>query len=235
MGEALAWARAAAHPFTLAFACHFAAAFHECRRDAATARPLADEAVRHSTEHQFELFASLQSLHRGWQIGDAEEIRAGVAAYRDTGSGFGVPTFLGLLAEMHEKLAQPEAGLAVVADACALAESSGAHYWDAELERLRGALVLRRGGAAAEADAEECFLRAIDVAQRQRARSLELRAATRLARLWQGQGKIAAARKLLADACGAIGDGFATADLSDANELLAALDAAGARPAPAAP
>jgi DNA-binding winged helix-turn-helix (wHTH) protein/predicted ATPase len=227
MGEALEWARAASHPFTLAFACHFAAAFHECRRDAEAARPLADEAVRHSTEHQFELFVSLQSMHHGWQLGDAEAIRAAVAAYRSTGSGFGVPTFLGLLAEMHEQLAQPEAGLAVVADASAFAESSGAHYWDAELERLRGALVLHRGGASAEADAEACFRRAIDVAQRQRARSLELRASTRLARLWRDQGKIAAARKLLAGACASLGDAFATADLSNANELLAALDAAG--------
>ena len=65
---------------------------HEARRDVEAARTLADEAIAHSTEHGFELFASLGAVHRGWLLADAAEIRSGVAAYRNTGSGFGVPT-----------------------------------------------------------------------------------------------------------------------------------------------
>src|SRR5262249_52299291 len=136
MQQALEWARAADHPFTLAFACHFAASFHECRRDVEAARELADEAITHSTEHGFELFVGLGAVHRGWLLADAPEIRSGVTAYRNTGSGFGVPTYLGLLAEAYEKRDLPDEGLAVVADALAISGASGAHYWDAELWRL---------------------------------------------------------------------------------------------------
>src|SRR5262245_13633732 len=162
MREALDWARATDHPFTLAFACHFAASLHEARRDVEAARELAEEAIAHSTEHGFELFASLGAVHRGWLLADADEIRSGVTAYRNTGSGFGVPTYLGLLAEAYEKRDRPDEGLAVVADALAMSEASAAHYWDAELWRLRGALTLRRGTSrrdrgATHAEAERCF------------------------------------------------------------------------------
>jgi predicted ATPase len=220
MRQALDWARAACHPFTLAYACNFAASFYECRRDPEAARVLGEEAVLHSTEHGFELLGSLQALHRGWLLVDSAEAQRGVKAYRDTGSAFGMPTFLGLLAETHEKVGQPEEGLAVVAEALALAKSTGAHYWDAELERLQGALLLHRGGASAEEDAESCFQRAIAIAQRQQARSLELRAATSLGRLWQKRGKLAEARELVYEARAAFADGFETADLRDADGLL---------------
>jgi predicted ATPase len=228
MRDALDWARAAAHPFTLAFACHFAATFYECRRDVETGHALADEAVLHSTEHEFELLASLAAVHRGWLLVDAVEIRTGVTAYRDTGSGFGVPTYLGLLAETYEKLDQPEEGLAVVAEALAFSETTGAHYWDAELERLQGALVLRRGSAS-KGDAESCFRRALELAKRQEAKSLELRAATSLSRLWQSQGKIDEARGLLSEAYEWFREGFETADLTDAKALFEQLDGATSR------
>jgi DNA-binding winged helix-turn-helix (wHTH) protein/predicted ATPase len=229
MGKALDWARNADHPFTLAYACNFAAAFYECCRDVEAARSLAEEAVLHSTEHGFELLASLAALHRGWLLVDEALAREGVKAYRDTGSAFGMPTFLGLLAETHEKVGQPEEGLAVVAEALALAKSTGAHYWDAELERLQGALLLSRGRASAEEDAESCFQRAIAIAKRQKARSLELRAATSLGRLWQGRGKGAEARELVSEVRGAFADGFETADLRDAKGLLDQLGGAANR------
>jgi adenylate cyclase len=229
MRQALDWARAAEHPFTLAFACHFAASFFECRRDVDAARAFADEAVLHSTQHGFELFASLAAVHRGWLAGDATEIRSGVTAYGATGSRVGMPTYLGLLAEAHARAGQREEGLAVVAEALAMAEATGAHYWDAELERIQGALALlpatsRCGTGSPRKDPESCFRTAIEIARRQNAKTLELRAATSLSRLWLSRRKVADARALLSDAYGWFGEGFETADLRDANTLIEQLE-----------
>ena len=227
MRQALDWARATDHPFTLAFVGHFAASFHEARRDVEAARQHADEAVRCSTEYGFELFASLEAVHRGWLQTDAGEIRSGVTAYRKTGSEFGVPTYLGLLAEVYEKVDQPDRGLEVVADALAMSEASGAHYWDAELKRLQGALTLRRGTSRrTNTEAESCFRSSIEIARRQKAKSLELRAATSLGRLWQSEGKTAEARGLLAEAYASFDEGFDTADLREAKSLLEELEPA---------
>ena len=234
MRKALDWARAANHPLTLAYACHFAASFHEARRDVDAAKAFADEAILHSTEHGFELLASLGAVHRGWLLGDPSLIATGISAYRATGSGFGMPTYLGLLAETYEKHDRPDEGLAVVAEALAMSDATGANYWDAELERLRGALLLQRGtarpktrrdGTTAASDAESCFRRAIEIAQRQRAKSLEIRAATSLARLWQRAGKTGDARALLSKLYESFGEGFETTDLRDAKTLLDELDA----------
>jgi predicted ATPase len=232
MRDALVWARAAEHPFTLTFACHFAASFHEARRDVEAVRAFADEADAHSTEHGFELFASLAAVHRGWLRGDAAEIRSGVAAYRNTGSGLGVPTYLGLAAEAYERSDQRDEGLVVVADALALSDEGGAHYWDAELVRLQGALLLRRGAAgrrasaSAQHDAEACFRRAIEIAQKQKANTLALRATTSLARLRQSQAKVAEAQALLSEAYARFTEGFDSADLAEAKALLEQLEAA---------
>ena len=231
MREALDWARAIDHPLTLAFACHFAASFHESRGDADTARPLADEAVRHSTEHGFEMMASLGAIHRGRLAGDASELCEGVTAYRDTGCRFGMPTYMGFLAEAYRNESRSQEALAVLAEARAMADASGAHYWDAELERLRGTLASPDGGRRAERteiDAEACFRHAIETAQRQSAKSLELRAATSLGRLWQRAGRTAEARALVAGIYGRFDEGFDTADLRDAKALLDEVD--GSRP-----
>ena len=70
---------------------------------------------------------------------------------------------------------------------------------------------------------KRCVLQALDVARRQQAKALELRAALSLSRLWQGQGKRAAARQLLAESYGWFTEGFDTADLQEAKALLAEL------------
>jgi predicted ATPase len=223
MRQALDWARTGNHPFTLAFACHFSATFHQVRRDVETAQALAAEGVLHSREHGFELLASLDSVHRGWLHGDPAELRDGITAYRATGSGFGLPTYLGFLAEACGKRDRPDEGLEAVAEALALADATDAHYWDADLERIRGALSLQ-ARPRAQKDAEACFRRAIEIAQRQSAKTLELRAATALCRLWQQQGKVADARALLTAAYGWFTEGLDIADLRDAKALLAELD-----------
>ena len=101
-------------------------------------------------------------------------------------------------------------------------EKSGAHYWEAELYRLQGDLLLHQTVPDAQ-HAEACFCQALATARRQQAKALELRAAMSLARLWQRQGKRAAACQMLAEVYGWFTEGFDTADLQEAKALLDAL------------
>jgi predicted ATPase len=114
-----------------------------------------------------------------------------------------------------------------VAEALEIAETSDTHYWDAELERIRGALTLqgRRGTISARKDSEACLRRAIEIARRQSAKTLELRAVTDLCRLWREQGKADEARDRLSETVAWFTEGFETADLRDAKALLEELAA----------
>jgi len=135
---------------------------------------------------------------------------------------------LALLAEAYGGLGQAEKGLALLAEALAVVNNSRERHWEAELYRLRGELLLVPEGKRRRAkgkrqpwgEAETCFRQALDIARRQQAKSLELRAATSLARLWQRQGKRAEARKLLASIYDWFTEGFDTADLQEAKALL---------------
>jgi predicted ATPase len=129
-------------------------------------------------------------------------------------------------------LGQGEDGLAVLAEALTTLEQTGERFWEADLYRLKGELLLKDEGGRpvlsevegmkdeAEAEAEKCFWQAIEVARRQEARSLELRAVMSLSRLWQSQGKQAQAKQMLAEIYGWFTEGFDTADLKEARILL---------------
>jgi predicted ATPase len=132
------------------------------------------------------------------------------------------PLCLVLLAEAAGHAGQVEEGLRLLADALAAFESSGRGDLRAEAYRLQGEFLLRQTVPDA-AQAEVCFQQALTLARHQQARSWELRAATSLSRLWQQQGKCAAARELLAPIYDWFTEGFDTADLQEAKALLAAL------------
>src|SRR4029434_7802994 len=149
------------------------------------------------------------------------QIRQGIAAARATGSR--TATHLAPLAKACGGLGQSEEGLRVVAEALASGNSNGEGRWTAELYRLQGELLTLASEYYAEA--EDCFPQALEVARRQQAKSWELRAAMSLARLWQRQGKRAAARELLAPVYGWFTEGFDTADLQEARALLEELGA----------
>jgi predicted ATPase len=147
--------------------------------------------------------------------------------YRSTGAEFQRPHFLALLAEASGLLGQPEGGLAALEEALTLVEKTSERYYEAELHRQRGELLLLREaksrpaqGSQDQHDAEMCFQRALDVARQQQAKSLELRAAMSLSRLWQRQGKRAEARALLTEVYNWFTEGFDMADLMDAKALL---------------
>ena len=112
----------------------------------------------------------------------------------------------------------------MLAEALAAVESTGERFYEAELDRLKGECLLRQvANQPSPQEAEACFQQALATAHRQQARSLELRAAMSLGRLWQQQGKRDEARALLAPIYGWFTEGFDTADLQEAKVLLEAL------------
>src|SRR5207342_1325145 len=127
-----------------------------------------------------------------------------------------------MLADVSGHLGHTEDGLQALAEAHTLMEQHEERWWEAEISRLRGVLLLRQPGTP-QAEAETWLQRALDVARRQEAKSLELRAAMSLSRLWQQQGKQAEARELLAPVYGWFTEGFDTIDLQEAKALLEAL------------
>ena len=173
--------------------------------------------------------------HSGHGEEGITQIRQALAAYRSAGATRDRPYYLALLAEASAQGGQTTEGLEALAEALALLATSGVRWWEAELHRLRGELLLQSGVQSPEssvlthhsalrmphaAEAEACFQQALDIARRQQAKSLELRAAMSLSRLWQQQGKRAEARELLAPIYGWFTEGFDTADLQEAKALL---------------
>jgi predicted ATPase len=171
---------------------------------------------------------------RGWVLaaqGQADdgiaEMQEGLAAFRATGAGDDLPYWLALLAEGYRRGGQAAEGLHVVSEALAIAHTQGLRVWEAELHRLQGELRLRqaagKGSArseSAEAEAAISFRQALEIARHQQAKSLELRAAISLSRLWQRQGQGAEARQLLVETYGWFMEGFDTGDLREARALL---------------
>jgi predicted ATPase len=147
------------------------------------------------------------------------QIQQGLTAYQATGSALLQPYFLALWSEAHQRAGQAEAGLTVLAEALRLVDHTGERWYQAELYRLKGELLLDLA-AERSTEAALCMQQALAVARQQQTKSLELRAALRLARLWQQQGKSAAAQQLLAEGYGWFTEGFGTADLQEAQGLL---------------
>jgi predicted ATPase len=146
----------------------------------------------------------------------------GLTAYRATGAEVRRPYYLALLAETYGKVGQPSKGLSVLAEALELVDRTDERWWEVELHRLKGELLLAQAGGRGPnvEEAEACFHQAGIVARQQQAKSLELRAAVSLGRLWRQQGKNAEAYDLLAPIYGWFTEGFDTPDLRQARALL---------------
>jgi len=189
-----------------------------------------ETAIGMATEHGFALVLGVGPIMRGWALvteGRTEEgikqISQGLERYRATGAEVQLPHLLTALIEAYNKLEQPEEGLTALAEAQALVEKTGERYYEAELERLKGEVLLAQSPDD-PAEAEACFHKALEIARRQQAKSLELRAAISLARLWQ-QGKEGDARQLLNDVYTWFTEGLDTEDLRNARDLLNKLGA----------
>ena len=223
---ALNLAREVGIPGNLAYALlAYAVMLHEFRREERLAQEYTEIAMALAAEQGLAQLLAIGAIRRGWVLaaqGAGEEglaqMRQGLAAYRATGAEVRRPYFLALLAETYGKMGQPSQGLSVLTEALTMVDKTAEGWWAAELHRLKGELLLRQASPTEEVEA--CFRQALSVAQRQQAKSLELRAAMSLARLWQHQGKQAAAYELLAPIYGWFTEGFDTADLQEARALL---------------
>ena len=189
-------------------------------------------AITLSTEQGYMQVLAAATILRGWGVamqGKEEEglaqLHQGLAAWQATGAGRERSHFLAMLAEASGKTGQVEKGLNALAEALAVIDKTGERYYEAELYRLKGELTLQQArvqrlASSAQQEAEECFRKAIDIARRQQAKSLELRATMSLARLWQRQGKMAEAHEMLSTIYGWFTEGFDTKDLQEAKALL---------------
>jgi len=235
--RALLLAREAAHEYTLAAALGYSSWFHQFCQQRAVAQECAEEVITIATKQGVTIWLARGTILRGWALatqGQAEpgiaQLRQGLAAAQATGvESFGSHQ-LAMLAEVYLAVGEPEAGLAALDESLALVEKTGEHFWEAEIYRLKGELLLKvEGGGLSLGVTEElqnaespegCFLRAIEVARRQEGKSLELRATVSLVRLWQQQGKQNQARRMLIDIYGWFAEGFDSLDLRQAKALI---------------
>jgi predicted ATPase len=214
---------------TLASAHLGAAILAQHRRDLAATQASAEAVLALAMAQGLEHRVAQGRLLRGWAPalqGDAAigvaQLAQGWEAVQQTGLQLYRPYVLALLAEAYGQAGQPEAGLTCLAEAVRLMEVTEVRWWEAKVYRLQGECLLRLPMPDVP-QATACLHQSLDVARRQQARALVLRAALRLSRLWQQQGQGAEARQLLAAVYGWFTEGFDTADLQDAKALLDAL------------
>jgi predicted ATPase len=227
--EALVLAQELSHPFSLAWARGWTAMVYQLRQDVPAVQAQAAATIALATEQGSSFRMAQGTSMSGWALamqGQGEEgiaqIRRGIAAWRASGAAFHIPYLYTLLAEVCDHLGHTEDGLQALVEAHTLMEQQEERWWEAEIHRLRGVLLLRQTGTS-QAEAETWLQRALDVARRQEAKSLELRAATSLARLWQQQGKRYEAHELLTPVYHWFTEGFDTPDLQEAQALLETL------------
>ena len=212
------------HPFTIAGTLAFLAQLHYLRREPEELEKVNDQCFTLSTEQGFPLFTSVSMLYRGWpltlrgRVAEAvETVRRSILLFRATGALLNVHYFLSHLAEACLAAGQIDEGLAALDEADSLAQHNLDRYYEGELLRLRGALTL---GGGNESAAETCFRQAMEIAAKQGARALELRAATSLARLLSQRDQREQARQVLAPVYDWFTEGHETGDIVDAREVL---------------
>ena len=251
--EALSLAHKLSHPPSLVLALLWTAFFQQlCHNDPQTIRDQTEAAIPLTLEHGLPDHLAVATMLHGWALAAQGQVKEGINEIRQSlapGRVFGglfLRTYsLALLAEAQSKARQYDDGLQTLQGALTIAERSEEHFYDAEVYRLIGELLLNaeRGMQEDERktkeerqdhisthhlsfiahrskEAEECFLKAIEIAQKQQAKSLELRATVSLARLWQQQGKASEAHQMLSEVYNWFTEGFDTKDLQEAKSLL---------------
>ena len=215
-----------AHSYSLGFALNWAAIFHQLRRKVRATQECAEATISLATYQGFPQRQANGAIQRGWALAHQGRAQEGIAqihqslgAHRATVAAIAGSYFLALLAEAYGTIGEPDEGLTVLTEALALVDTTGERWYEPELHRLKGALLLQQASGNST-EAETCFHHALDIARSQQAKSFELRTATNLARLWQQQGKHQEAHDLLAPVYYWFTEGFDTADLKDAKALL---------------
>lgn len=235
LNDGLFYAEKLDHPLTNAYARNAALWLFRDRRDLPATLEHSNKLIEVSTEQGFTFWLALANIYQAWNLGmngqadsgrgsaiesAIEGIRKGLDDHLATGAKVARPAFLGMLAEMYSKAGQAEQSLDALANGLGMINGTGEKLWESELLEDKGKQLLIQNANRAEDEAESQFLKAIDIAIGQKAKTLELKAATSLARLWQKQGKASEARELLSPIYGWFTEGFDIPDLVDAKELL---------------
>jgi len=234
--EALVLARELVEPHGLAHAHLFVGFLHQYRREERLAQVHAEAVLTVANEHGLVMYQAMATVLRGWALVyqgryevAIEQIRHGLAALEATGTELLRPHFSGLLAEALGRAGQTEEAVRTLEEALAITQGNGEGAYEAELYRLKGEVLLiqtarsglsRTDDRTGVAQAEACFHHAIRTAQRQEAKSWELRAIMSMARLYQSQNRQDEARTLLTRIYSSFTEGSATADLRDAQALM---------------
>jgi len=230
--EALARAQELSEPHGRAHALYFASILHHLRREPRLAQERADAALSIAAEHGLVMYQAYAKITRGWtmieqgnQEPTVEQMRQGIAAYQGTGAEIGRPRSMALLAQALDQLNRTAEGITVLEEALEIANRTGELYYQAELYRLKGELLLKqsRSGSADKksmALVKACFDKSLKIAKRQQAKSWQLRAAMSMARLYKEQCSREEAWQLLAPVYDSFTEGFETPDLLEAHALL---------------
>jgi predicted ATPase len=217
------------YPFNVARALYFGAFTHLCRREFACVATLAEELLTLSQDQGFTMLVHGATILIGWSLAQQNQLddgirhmRAGLAGWKSTQALSHYPYHLGLMAEAVGRAGRVREGLDSLDEAMAISTSTAERFYEAELHRLRGDLLMREPHlSAGGSSAEECFQNAIAVAVNQEAKSLELRAQVSLARFWKLQGNLPKSRDSLAQVRDWFHEGRELADLREADALLA--------------
>ena len=227
--EALALADSLGHPFSLCQALLLSSVIRQFRGDVTGVRELSERLVATAGERGVAVFGASGAVLLGWSIaaqGDTGEgltvIEAALKTLREMDADLRRSYFLWLLADTYARAGDHTRGLEAITEALAFVAERGEHWWEPEIHRLHGELLLMTS-AEDHVDAEAAFGRAVEIARQQSAKSPEMRATMSLARLWADQGKRQVAHDLLAPVYNRSTEGFDTPDLREAKALLGEL------------
>ena len=226
--DAIAFAREFAQPFNQALAITYLTMLQAWRADTAAFLAQAEDACALTAEYKAPYYHAWASIlmhsARAEQQPDAENLtrlRSAIHNFTETGARIRLPVYFSLLAQACLKGGRWEEGLDAIEKALAESHKNNERWGDAEIHRLRGELMWAQG--AETADIEAAFQRALGIARSQQAKSLELRAATSLARFWQANARPSEAKQCLTPIYDWFVEGFDTPDLQTAQALIAHL------------
>ena len=228
MDAALERADTVQHAHTHAYAWYYAAVLHALRGEPVIAQGYAERCLAISEQHGFRQWLGLSRAIRGICMAvldisgsRLDDVVAELGEYQQAGYQLGITAQFVLLCPALLLQNEPEAALETIDQGLSVVSHNSERFFEAELYRLKARALLMRG--APDAEAEALLDQALRTARSQQARSLELRAATDLARLWMKQGKHAAAHDVLSSIYGRFSEGFNTRDLREAKAVIAQL------------
>ena len=221
--DALRLARELAEPQGLAHAFFFASGLYHLRRDHVLAQQYAEAAVEISAQHGLVMYQAMASAMHGWTLNEQgreneaiSQIREAIATLDATSTSLVRPQFLGSLAQALSKADQTQEALRVLNEAIAMVLNKGERYYEAELYRLKGELLLDSD----QTEAEQCFKKSLQIAESQKAKAWQLRTALSLSRLYRSQDKTQEGRSILKPIYDSFTEGLDTVDLRDAAVFL---------------